>query len=248
MALGQHRPVASGVLDQPAACLHQPLLQTGQRPVLGFLRQHQPPPEVSQVVGDQAQRQPELGRRRQVDRKRAFRRSTPLALRKQRRTAGTSPSPPALILRRVQPVRACAEGNIAPRRILIELRAAIPDARPAVYALLPTRANVGSNVIYRGSAAVDGAAELIGSMIPPCIVYGPDLRATSRVCTTLREGKTRVPICNPRVPQVCRQQHHETPIRATRSPITPETLSQVSRRRVPTSTPGTCRSYNRRPG
>src|ERR1039457_1823399 len=54
MALCQHRPVVPRVLDQSAARLHQPLLQTGQRPVLNLLRQHQPPPEVAQVVGDEA--------------------------------------------------------------------------------------------------------------------------------------------------------------------------------------------------
>src|ERR1017187_1633254 len=58
MALCQHQPVVPCVLDQSAARLHQPLLQTGQRPVLGLLRQHQPPPEVSQVVGDEAQPEP----------------------------------------------------------------------------------------------------------------------------------------------------------------------------------------------
>ena len=33
MALGQHQPVVPRMLDQPAASLHQPLLQAGQRPV-----------------------------------------------------------------------------------------------------------------------------------------------------------------------------------------------------------------------
>src|ERR1035441_8322693 len=69
------------------------------------------------------------------------------------------------------------------------LSSSLPAHADTIYA-----SNVGSNVIYGGSAPVDGAADLIGSMIPPCIVYGPDLRATSRVCTTLREGKTRAPI------------------------------------------------------
>ena len=123
------------------------------------------------------------------------------------------------------------------------LSSSLPADADTIYA-----SNVGSNVVYGGSAAVDGAAESIGSMIPPCIAYGPDLRATSRVCTTLREGKTRIPICYPIVPQVSGRQNHETPIRPTQSPITPETLRQVSRRHVPTSMPRTCRSHNRRPG
>ena len=105
------------------------------------------------------------------------------------------------------------------------LSSSLPAHADTIYA-----SNVGSNVIYGGSATVDGAAELVGSMIPPCIVYGPDLRATSRVCTTLREGKTRAPICYPRVPRVPGRDDHEAPIRATRWPITPETLRQVSRR------------------
>lgn len=33
MAPGEHQPVASGVPGQPAAGLHEPLLQAGQRPV-----------------------------------------------------------------------------------------------------------------------------------------------------------------------------------------------------------------------
>jgi hypothetical protein len=33
VAFGQREPVVPGVLDQPAAGLHQPLLQAGQRPV-----------------------------------------------------------------------------------------------------------------------------------------------------------------------------------------------------------------------
>ena len=46
MAIGKHQPGVSGVLDQPAARLHQTLLQAGQRPVLDLPRQHQPPPKV----------------------------------------------------------------------------------------------------------------------------------------------------------------------------------------------------------
>ena len=39
MALGQQQPVVTGVLHQPAARLHQPLLQAGKRPVADSLRQ-----------------------------------------------------------------------------------------------------------------------------------------------------------------------------------------------------------------
>jgi hypothetical protein len=49
--------VVPRVLDQqPATRLHQPLLQTGQRPVVDRLRQHQPPPQVPQVVALSRQR------------------------------------------------------------------------------------------------------------------------------------------------------------------------------------------------
>src|ERR1700730_423785 len=41
----QQPPVISGVLDQPPACFHQPLLQACQRPGVDSLRQHEPPPE-----------------------------------------------------------------------------------------------------------------------------------------------------------------------------------------------------------
>ena len=37
MALGQHQPVVPRVLDEPAAGLHHPLLQTGQRLILDLL-------------------------------------------------------------------------------------------------------------------------------------------------------------------------------------------------------------------
>ena len=42
MSLRQQQPVIRGVLGQPAARLHQPLLQTRQRPVVNPLRQRQP--------------------------------------------------------------------------------------------------------------------------------------------------------------------------------------------------------------
>src|SRR6516162_10584298 len=62
MAFRQQQPVVARVLDQPAARLHQPLLQTAQRPVVNSPRQHQPPPQVPQVVGNYAQPKPHLVR------------------------------------------------------------------------------------------------------------------------------------------------------------------------------------------
>jgi hypothetical protein len=50
------------MFDQPPACLHQPLLQTRQRPVLDTLGQRQSPIKIAQIVGQQAQRQPYLVR------------------------------------------------------------------------------------------------------------------------------------------------------------------------------------------
>src|SRR5229473_4697958 len=55
MAFRQEQPIAPGVLDQASACFHQPLLQARERPVVDSLRQHQPPPQVPQVVGQHAQ-------------------------------------------------------------------------------------------------------------------------------------------------------------------------------------------------
>ena len=52
MTLRQQQPVIPGVPYQPSARLHQPLLQTCQRPVPDFLWQYQPPPKVPQVIGD----------------------------------------------------------------------------------------------------------------------------------------------------------------------------------------------------
>src|ERR1019366_7131615 len=123
------------------------------------------------------------------------------------------------------------------------LSSSLPAHADTIYA-----SNVGSNVIYGGSGPVDGAAGLIGSITRPCIVYGPDHRAPSRVCTTLREGKTRAPICYPRVPRVPGRNDHEAPIRAPRWPLPGEGLRPVSRRPAPTSTPRTPPSHNRRPG
>src|SRR5271166_1413667 len=48
------------MFHRPSSGLHQPLLQAGQRPVLDSLGQSQPPPQIAQVVGQQAQRQPYL--------------------------------------------------------------------------------------------------------------------------------------------------------------------------------------------
>src|SRR5262245_55167389 len=53
----KQQPIVTRMLDQPAAGLHQPLLQTRQRPVVNPPRQDQPPPQITQVVGDQAQHQ-----------------------------------------------------------------------------------------------------------------------------------------------------------------------------------------------
>ena len=58
MAFRQQKPVVAGMLYQPSTCLHQPLLQAGQRPRFDSLRQHQPPPQVAQVVGENAEPQP----------------------------------------------------------------------------------------------------------------------------------------------------------------------------------------------
>src|SRR6516225_1234618 len=41
MTLRKQQPVVAGVLHQPAARLHQPLLQAGQRPLVDSFRQHQ---------------------------------------------------------------------------------------------------------------------------------------------------------------------------------------------------------------
>ena len=60
MALRQQQPVIAGVLDQSATRLHQPLLQTRQQPVVDCRWQHQPPPQVPQVVGDHTQPQAHL--------------------------------------------------------------------------------------------------------------------------------------------------------------------------------------------
>src|ERR1035437_1699859 len=60
MALRQQQPIIAAFFPQPPAGLPQPLLQAGQRPVLDLLGQRQPPPQIPQVVGQQAQREPHL--------------------------------------------------------------------------------------------------------------------------------------------------------------------------------------------
>ncbi len=60
VALRQQQPVVAGVLDQPPTRLDEALLETGQRPTINALGEHQPPPEVPEVVGQHAQLQPGL--------------------------------------------------------------------------------------------------------------------------------------------------------------------------------------------
>ncbi len=62
MPFGRQQPVVPRVLCQSSARLHQPLLQTGQRPVFNPGGHSQPAPQVPQVVGRQAQCQPHLVR------------------------------------------------------------------------------------------------------------------------------------------------------------------------------------------
>ena len=50
MPFRQQEPVVPGVLHQPAAGFHQPLLETRERPALDPRRQDQSAPEVAQVV------------------------------------------------------------------------------------------------------------------------------------------------------------------------------------------------------
>ena len=51
--LSQH--AAKQASRQVALCKQQPRLQARERPVVDSLRQHQPPPQVAQVVGQHAQ-------------------------------------------------------------------------------------------------------------------------------------------------------------------------------------------------
>lgn len=58
--LRQQQSVVSRVFHEPATRLHQPLLQTRQRPRINPFRQPEPPPQVAQVVRDHAEPQPHL--------------------------------------------------------------------------------------------------------------------------------------------------------------------------------------------
>ena len=58
----QQQPVIAGVQDQASAGFHQALQQAGERPVVDAFRQHQPPPQVAQVVGGHTQPQPHFVR------------------------------------------------------------------------------------------------------------------------------------------------------------------------------------------
>lgn len=60
MALGQQEPVVPGVLHKTPAALDQPLLETGERPGLDARRQHQPPPQIPEVVGEHTRLQVHL--------------------------------------------------------------------------------------------------------------------------------------------------------------------------------------------
>jgi len=70
MTLGHHQPVLTGMLHQPPARLHEPLLQAGRGPTADPLRQHRaqrgPPPKVPQVGCHRAQPQPHLVRAESV--------------------------------------------------------------------------------------------------------------------------------------------------------------------------------------
>jgi len=79
MSFREEESVITCMLHQSPSGLHQPLLQTGQRPVLDSSGQRQPPPQIAQIVGQQAQRQPHLigakpmtGKPRHLDRLLAF--------------------------------------------------------------------------------------------------------------------------------------------------------------------------------
>ena len=54
VALGQHKLVVPGVPDQPPTRLDEALLEAGQRPRVDLRRQHEPPPQIPQVVREQA--------------------------------------------------------------------------------------------------------------------------------------------------------------------------------------------------
>ena len=60
MAFCQQEPIVPGMLNQSPAGLDHALLQAGQGPVAYSLGQRQPPPQVAQVVSQDAQLQPHL--------------------------------------------------------------------------------------------------------------------------------------------------------------------------------------------
>lgn len=55
VALRQQEPVVPWVLHEPSTRLDEALLEAGQRPAVHALRQHEPPPEIPEVVGEHAQ-------------------------------------------------------------------------------------------------------------------------------------------------------------------------------------------------
>src|SRR5262245_3902808 len=60
VTLRQQEPVVAGVLHQAPAGLDEPLLQTGERPAVDPLGQHETPPEIPQVVCEHAELQAHL--------------------------------------------------------------------------------------------------------------------------------------------------------------------------------------------
>ena len=68
MTLRQQQPIVAGVLDQLPTRLDEALLETDQRPTINALGEHQPPSEISEVVGQYAQLQPDLVRSEPVTR------------------------------------------------------------------------------------------------------------------------------------------------------------------------------------
>jgi len=54
---GEQQPVVARMFDEPSPGLYQALLQAGQRPVVHRRRQHQPPPQIPEVVRRLQQRQ-----------------------------------------------------------------------------------------------------------------------------------------------------------------------------------------------
>ena len=60
MAFRQQEPVVPSMFHQPPARLDEALLQTRERPGVDSRRQHQPPPEIPEVVREDAQLQPDL--------------------------------------------------------------------------------------------------------------------------------------------------------------------------------------------